>query len=97
MRFELHPNAERDLEVASDYYLQKAGKIIASRFLEEFYPAATFLSENPEVISQAANGHRTYPLHVFPYSVVYVIKDDKPRILVVRHHRRRPSFGARRK
>lgn len=97
MSFELHPGAEKDLENASDYYLKQAGRVIAGRFLEEFYRAAIYLVANPEVVSPAGNGHRSYPLHVFPYSVVYVISGDKVRILVVRHHRRRPGFGARRK
>lgn len=97
MIFELHPEAEKDLEKASDYYLAKAGLVIADRFLDEFQRAAIYLSANPEVVSQTANGHRTYPLHVFPYSIVYVIVEDRVRILVVRHHRRRPSFGAHRK
>ena len=82
---------------ASDYYLNKADRVIASRFLEEFCRAATYLVANPEVVPQASNGHRSYPLHVFPYSVVYVISSGKVRVLVVRHHRRQPSLGARRK
>lgn len=97
MSFELHPSAEVDLEKASDYYLKKAGRVIASRFLDEFYRAAKYLAANPEIVSPTENGHRTYPMPVFPYSVVYIIPEGKVRILVVRHHRRRPSFGARRK
>lgn len=96
MSFELHPGAERDLEKAIDFYLKNAGQVIAQRFLEEFYRAANYLVENPEIVSRAENGHRSYPLHVFPYSVVYVTPENKIRILVVRHHRRRPSFGLRR-
>jgi len=65
--------------------------------LEEFYRAAVYLAANPEIASPAENGHRAYPLHLFPYWVVHVISGSKVRILVVRHHRRRPSFGARRK
>jgi hypothetical protein len=40
--FVLHPGAEKDLEKASDYYLKKAGRVIASRFLKEFYRAAIY-------------------------------------------------------
>ena len=96
MTFELHPGAERDLESAIDFYLKNAGPVIAERFLEEFYRAAKYLVENPDIISTSENGHRSYPLHVFPYSVVYVIPERKVRILVVRHHRRKPSYGSRR-
>lgn len=97
MSFELHPSAEKDLENASDYYLKNAGHVVANRFLEEFYRAATYLVANPNIVSQAENSHRTYPLRLFPYSIVYVLSGGKVRVLVVRHHRRRPSFGARRK
>ena len=97
MSFELHPGAEKDLENASDYYRNKAGRVVADRFLEEFYRAAVYLAANPEIAPPAENGHRAYPLHLFPYSVIYVIFGGRVRILVVRHHRRRPSFGARRK
>lgn len=94
---ELRQLAARSGTHASDYYRNKAGRVVADRFLEEFYRAAVYLAANPEIASPAENGHRAYPLHLFPYWVVHVISGSKVRILVVRHHRRRPSFGARRK
>lgn len=83
MSFELHPSAEKDLESVLDFYRKHAGQIIAERFLEEFYRVANFLVANPEIVSPAQNGHRRYPLQVFPYSVVYVTPNNGIRILIV--------------
>jgi hypothetical protein len=36
-------------------------------------------------------------LERFPFHFLYRIVDDRVRILVVRHHRRRPSLGMHRR
>jgi len=94
--FALHPDAEIYLEKATYFYLKYSGPAIATRFLDKLYRAANLLAENTEIVSKAANGHRGDPLHIFSYSIVFVSPENRIRVLVVRHHRRRPSFGTRR-
>lgn len=96
MTFSLHPEAERDIADAIDFYLRNAGLIVAERFLDEFYRAARFLVENPEAGTPSLRDRRTFPLHIFPYSIVYVPSRGEICILVVRHQRRQPSYGVER-
>jgi plasmid stabilization system protein ParE len=95
--FSLHPEAERDIADTVDFYLRNAGMAVAEKFLDEFYRAANFLVENPEAGTPSLRDRRTFPFHVFPYSVVYTPSHGEICILVVRHQRRRPNYGAGRR
>jgi plasmid stabilization system protein ParE len=95
--YSLHPGAEQDLADALDFYTTHAGPTVARRFLAEFERIAGLLAEHPGVGTATGRGRRTYPLQVFPYSVVYRSLAVSVRILVVRHQHRKPSHGAGRR
>ena len=97
MTYVLHPAAERDVADALDFYSEHAGFPVAKRFLEEFERVAALLSRYPDVGTPSAKGRRTFPLQVFPYSVIYRRIENGIRILVVRHQRRTPNYGAGRR
>lgn len=96
MNVRLHPGAESDLSDAFDFYLETAGTVIASRFLDEFQRTVRLIVENPEAGVPLARGRRSFPLRVFPFSVVYLPLNENLVILVVRHQHRMPGYGARR-
>ncbi len=96
MSFELHPSAEQDLNNAFNFYLMKAGPAVARRFLDEFNRAISFLVSNLGLISRAHLEPQSHSLRIFPYALIYKTVENRIRVLVVRHHRRRPSFGASR-
>lgn len=96
MSYWLHPDAEQDIADALDFYLAHAGRSVALRFLTEFERVAALLVEHPGLGTPSANGRRTFPLRVFPYSVVYRALDAGIRIIVVRHQHRKPGFGGAR-
>jgi plasmid stabilization system protein ParE len=93
----LHREAQSDLAVALRYYRVQAGVGVAARFLNEFERVARLLESNPGLGTPTAEGRRCYPLAVFPYSVLYRQIETGIRILVVRHQRRDPEFGERRR
>ncbi len=97
MTYSLHPEAELDVAKAIDFYVEQAGAKVAARFLDEFDRVAHLLLENPGFGTLAKNGRRTFPLKVFPYSVVYRNLDNGLLILVVRHQRRKPGYGGGRR
>jgi toxin ParE1/3/4 len=68
--YTLHPRAEQDVAEALDFYTEKAGAVVASRFLAEFERVAELLVEHPDSGALAARGRRVFPLQVFPYSIV---------------------------
>ena len=97
MSYTLHPGAEQDVADAIDFYLERAGVKVATRFLEEFERVATLLTENPGFGTPSSRGRRSYPLKVFPYSVVYRALEDHVRILIVRHQHRKPNYAGSRR
>ena len=93
MTCSLHPGAEHDIASALDFYKEQAGLAVAERFLEEFERVAKLLVEYPDLGAPTTRGRRTFPLKVFPYSVVYRNLESSIRILIVRHQHRKPGYA----
>lgn len=97
MNYALHPEAERDVADAADFYSESADASVAERFIAEFERVAKLLVQHPGLGSPEERGRRAFPMRVFPYVVVYRELKNSIRILVVRHQHRRPGFGGRRR
>ncbi len=54
------------------------------------------LLERPEIGSARGKDKRGFGMNVFPYTVIYRVRTDEIRILVVKHDKRRPNYGGRR-
>ena len=96
MTYSLHPGAEQDIADALDFYTEQAGVVIAQHFLSEFERVAQLVVEHPDIGSPTTAGRRSFPLRVFSYSVVHRSLQTGIRIVVVRHQRRKPSYGGAR-
>jgi plasmid stabilization system protein ParE len=96
MSFSLHPGAEKDIADALDFYIERAGGNVATRFLDEFERVAQLLVQNPGFGTPTTRDRRSYPLKVFPYSIVYCASLDDIRILIVRHQHRKPGYAGHR-
>jgi plasmid stabilization system protein ParE len=92
----IHREAENDLAAAVRHYRSEAGVGVARRFLAEFERVARLLEDNPRLGTPSDEGRRSFPLAVFPYTIIYRPTDSGIRILVVRHQRRDPGVGAER-
>lgn len=97
MTYSLHPGAEHDIASALDFYSEQAGPVVAERFLEEFERVAKLLVKHPDLGMPTTKGRRTFPLKVFPYSVVYRNLESGIRILIVRHQHRKPGYAGSRR
>ncbi|MBK1619802.1 hypothetical protein CKO42_15390 [Lamprobacter modestohalophilus] len=93
MTDQLHPDAERDLLDALQFYQQEAGRAVAARFIDAFEQATTLIAENPSLGASTNASRRSFPLRGFPYSVIYRPLETGIRILVVRHQHRHPTHG----
>jgi plasmid stabilization system protein ParE len=98
MRVEYHPLTVSDLNNAVVYYnQQRAG--LGDELRTEVYAAIERARVSPSQYapSQYAivkRGMRRSLVHRFPYAVSFrTISEDTVRVLVIRHHRRHPSFG----
>jgi toxin ParE1/3/4 len=97
MTYSLHPKIESDLSEAAEHLSKHASARTVARFLAEFERVANLLVENPGIGTPMSRGRRIHPFRVFKYSVVYRVTNGQPRILVVRHKRRRPGYGGGRR
>lgn len=97
MKVRLHPAAERDIEDAAAFYEQAASAVLAARFVKEFRHVVNLLQAQPLLGVPGPGGRRTLGMRVFPYSVVYEVSTEGLTVLVVRHQRRHPRVGARRR
>jgi len=93
MTYTLHPGAEQDIASARNFYGEHAGPVVAGSFLEEFERVANLLLKHPALGAPMAKGRISFPLKVFPYSVVYRNLTDGILILIVRHLHRKPGFA----
>ena len=79
-----------------DYYEEVAGPQLANEFNEELRTLFQKAAESPQGYAIHERDLRRVNLERFPYHFLYRIVGDSVRILVVRHHRRRPALGTSR-
>jgi len=93
MKLEFHPQTVGDYHEASDHY-EVISSDLQRQFRAEILSAIDRILANPFLYVEV-EGIRRALLKQFPYSVVYrVVGNDTIRVLVIRHHRRRPEFGS---
>ena len=97
MRVEYHPAVERDLRAIIQYY-NSCSEGLGSEFLNEFERQVLNIAENPLQWVEIEQGMRRALLRRFPYTVYFlVVREDLLRITVVKHQRRHPMSGLKRK
>src|SRR5678815_5264542 len=92
MTYSFHPEAERDLRDAAEFYQQRAGRSLSQSFLAEFEKAVNNLVRYPELGMPWRGNNRRYVMGRFPYSLVYRSSAEDIRILAVAHHSRQPNY-----
>ena len=97
MRLELHPLAHSDISRIVDYYKRAGGTDLADDFYSELRSFFDKAANSPEGYAIKERDIRRVNLERFPFHFLYRLVDDRVRILVVRHHRRRPSLGMHRR
>ena len=97
MTYTLHPGAELDLDEACGRYRKNASGRVVVRFLDEFDRIAGLLAKEPGLGTPAGDQRATFPLHRFPYTVIYKRTGTGARVLVVRHQHRDPEHGETRR
>ena len=97
MQLVLHPKVYADIARIMDYYDRAATIELADEFYTEFRRFIQVAVERPESFSIRAGDLRRVNLRRFPYHFLFRIVGDTVRILVVRHHKRHPSFGITRR
>ena len=97
MRLEFHPLARSDISRIMDYYEDAGGPEIADEFYSELWSFLRKAVNSPEGYAIRERDIRRVNLERFPFHFLFRIVNDRVRILVVRHHSRRPSVGVHRR
>lgn len=97
MRLVLHPKVFSDIERIMAYYEEMATPKLANEFYRELRRFMAGAAVRPESFVIRERDIRRVNLQRFPYHFLFRIVGDVVRILVVRHHSRHPSLGARRR
>ena len=97
MRLVLHPKVYSDIVEIMGYYERIATPVLADEFYAELRHYMKQAAEKPESFSIRKRDIRRVNLQRFPYHFLFRIVGDVVRILVVRHHHRRPTVGTRRR
>jgi|ERR1043166_8076271 len=97
MRLEFHQEVASDIARILDYYEDIGEPQLAEEFYAElklfFHKAAV----SPQAYAVRHRDIRRVNLERFPFHFLFRIAEERVRILVVRHHSRRPSLGIRRR
>ena len=92
-----HALARMEILEAIGYYAGERHEL-GLEFLEEVTSAIEMIAANPLQFAQVRPGIRRCPVDRFPYGIYYRLPDASTvRIIVVKHHSRRPGLGMRRK
>jgi len=96
MDLEFHRQVASDISRIMDYYEDVAGSQLADEFHAELRSFFQKAAQSPENYQVRERDLRRVNLERFPFHFLFRIVNDRVRILVVRHHRRRPSLGLHR-
>ena len=97
MRLEFHKQVHDDISRIMDYYENVAGAHLADEFYSELKIYFQKAAQSPESYIVRKRDLRRVNLSRFPYHFFFRIIEDRVRILVVRHHKRRPQLDLRRR
>ncbi|SRR5712692_4184487 len=97
MRLEFHRQVASDISRILDYYQDIGEPQLAEEFYSELRSFFHKAAQSAEAYSVRERDIRRVNLERFPFHFLFRIVDDRVRILVVRHHSRRPSLGLHRR
>jgi plasmid stabilization system protein ParE len=87
-----HPLVRWDVAEALRYYHH-----ISARLADEFYDELRLMieraAEHPLRFHSTDRDFRRANLRRFPYHVLYDVRPDSIRVMIVRHNKRHPDYG----
>ena len=97
MNLVFHPLVRSDIREIIDYYDRRSDSA-GDRFIAELNERIDAVRLNPGSFHREDSRRRRCNLKVFPYHFLFEVREPATvRLLVIRHDKRHPSFGLRRK
>ena len=97
MRLEFHKLVYSDIAHIMSYYEDVAGPHLAAEFYAELKLQFEHAAESPESYAIRERDLRRVNLLRFPYHFWFRLVEDRVRVLVIRHHKRRPLTNLKRR
>ncbi|MBN2188967.1 MAG: type II toxin-antitoxin system RelE/ParE family toxin [Chitinispirillaceae bacterium] len=91
MRYSFHPEAQRELDGAIDYY-ESCAPGLGLEFAEETYGAIQRILLFPKAWTSLSFQTRRCLVNRFPFGVIYSIDGDETIILAVMQLNRKPGY-----
>jgi plasmid stabilization system protein ParE len=95
MRVAYHPLVESDVSEVLTHYAALSPRL-AEDFKRELRHVIVQAAANP-LRFHSAGGYRRANLKRFPYHILYDVSGDTLRVMIVRHNKRHPRYGAQRR
>ena len=92
-----HRLFQRDINGAVRYYDGEGGSTLGDRFFADLEATVKRVIADPKRFHFIAEGYRRAQLRVFPYHVIFEESSIQLRFLILRHDKRHPSYGMRRR
>lgn len=92
-----HRRIQRDLRTVLAFYEAEGGAKLGDRFFADVEHAVAGVLRSPKAFHFIVDGLRRASLESIPYHFVYEENEQALRFLVLRHDKRHPSFGLRRR
>lgn len=98
-RLTFHPLVQKDLNEILAYYEDEAGPETADRFEAEFRNAVAAIKARPRHFPfyLKQRRFRRFLLPTFPHVILYREAPSAIRVMVLKHVKRAPGFGLRRR
>jgi toxin ParE2 len=96
MSLVIHPLIQKDIRCALDYYDLRSDKA-GDLFFRELEKALDRIEIAPMSCHPIDKRRRRCNLCRFPYHLVFEVRGELVGVLVLRHERRKPSYGLTRK
>lgn len=96
-KLSIHPLVQRDLRHILDHYTLEGGENLADKFFAEAELMVERIRSTPERYHYIDGRFRRANFKTFPYHFIYEMTLRGPRITILRHHKRHPRYGTRRK
>lgn len=92
-----HRRIQHDMRAALSFYDSEGGSGLGDRFFAAAEDATVKVIANPQGFHFVSPTLRRLSLTTFPYHFLYEENPVMIRFMVLRHDKRHPSFGLRRK
>lgn len=96
MDYLFHPAAVQDAKKFHHGYVEISDRL-GDRFWTELDGALDAVFANPEGQHFDASGFRRQNPKRFPYDILFEVRHDLVRIMVIRHYHRHPTYGMTRR